>query len=388
MAVDGGNMTDKDRLLDLIGGIYETAADIRLWPRVLKAVADEVGAASGILFLVDTATGAFNSWSSSPIDRKLMQALHEDFGLADFIKKIAADTPIGTVLTRQGFLSDREYGKCALFRDVLHHVNVWHVMGGVAMRAGNTAALIGFVRPRRRKAFDEASFATYRRFLPHIERAVRLHRAVTRLDMQRKEAAEVLDRLPLGVILVDAGGRVITMNRSASEIVKRADGLRVDGGGICRAEGAKERARLADMVARAANSVPGPDAQRASAMKIPRPSQQRALSVLVAPLTGKGERQGRRGAAVLYVRDPEVPHTTSTAVLADVYGLTASEAKLLQALIQGKRLEDMARDFKVSINTLRTHLKSIFRKTDTKRQSELLSMVLSGPATHAAREPS
>ena len=379
-------MTNEDRLLDLIGGVYETAADIRLWPRVLKALADELGAESGVLFLVDRVRGAFNSWSSSPIDRKLMQALHEDFGLADFIKKVSADTPMRTVLTRQSFLSDREFGKSALFRDVLSHANVWHVMGEVAMRAGNTVALIGFIRPRRGRAFDDANFATYRRLSPHIERAVRLHRAVARLEVQRNEAAEVLDRLPLGVILVDAGGRVITMNRSASELAKRADGLRVDGGGICRAEGAQERARLADMIARAANSEPGPGAQKARAMKIPRPSQKRPLSILVAPLTGKGPRQGRRGAAVLYVRDPEVLQTTSAAVLADVYGLTASEAKVLQSLIQGKRLEDMARDFKVSINTLRTHLKSIFRKTDTKRQSELLSLVLSGPATHAARE--
>ena len=251
-------MTNEDRLLDLIGSVYETAADIRLWPRVLKALADELGAASGILFPVDRVTDAFNSWSSSPIDRKLMQALHEDFGLADFIKKVSADTPKGTILTRQTFLSDREFGKCALFRDVLSHANVWHVMGEVVMRAGNTVALIGFVRPRRGKVFDDADLATYRRLSLHIERAVRLHRAVARLEVQRNEAAEVLDRLPLGVILVDGGGRVITMNRSASELAKRADGLQVDGGGVCRAEGAQERARLADMIARAANSEPGP----------------------------------------------------------------------------------------------------------------------------------
>ena len=111
----------------------------------------------------------------------------------------------------------------------------------------------------------------------------------------------MLDRLPLGVIVVDAGGRVITKNRSASEIAKRADGLGVDGGGICRAEGAKERARLADMIARAASSEPGPGAERARAMKIPRPSQQRPLSVLVAPLTGKGARAWvcRRGGKVI-----------------------------------------------------------------------------------------
>ncbi len=381
-------MTDEDRLGELIGGIYETAADIRLLPRVLKALADELGAASGILFVVDSVTGAFSSWSSSPIDRKLMKALHEDYELSEFIKKISSDTPKGTILTRQAFLSDREFGNCALFRDVLRRANVWHIMGEVAMRAGNAVALIGFVRPRRRKAFDDANFATYRRFSPHVERAMRLHRMVTRLDMQRNEAAEVLDRLPLGVILVDAGGRVITQNRSASDITKRADGLRVDGGGFCRAEGTKEKARLADLIVKAANSVPGPGAERASAMRIPRRSHKRPLSILVAPLTGKGTGQGRRGLAVLYVRDPEVQQTTSAALLADVYGLTAAEAKVLQSLIQGKRLEDMARDFKVSINTLRTHLKSIFRKTDTKRQSELLSLVLSGPATQAARETS
>ena len=240
ITTDGGGMTDEDRLLDLIGGVHETAADVRLWPRVLKALADELGAASAFLFLVDRMTGAVNSWSSSRIDTKLMQALQEDFGLSDFIKKVSTDTAARTILTRQAFLSDRELGKCALFRDVLRHAEVWHVMGEVVMRADNAVALIGFVRPRRRKAFDDANFETYRRLSPHIERAVRLRRLVTRLEMQRSEAAEVLDRLPLGVILVDAGGRVITMNRSASELAKRADGLRVDGAGVCRAEGAKE----------------------------------------------------------------------------------------------------------------------------------------------------
>ena len=363
-------------------------ADIRLLPRVLMALAKELDAASSVLLLVDRVTGAFNSWSSSPIDRKVMKALHEDYGLTDFIKKISTDTRQGTILNREAFLSDREFGKCALFRDILRDANIWHAMGEVVMQVGNAVAVIGFFRPRRGSAFDDANIAIYRRFSPHIERALRLHRVVTRLDMQRNEAAEVLDRLPLGVILVDAGGRVINQNRSAGEITKRADGLGVDGGGICRAEGTREGARLADLIAKAASSESGPGGERGRAMRIPRRSEKRPLSILVAPLTGSGVRHGRRGAAVLYVRDPEVPQTTSATLLADAYGLTASEAKILQSLIQGKRLEDMARDFNVSINTLRTHLKSIFRKTETKRQSELLSLVLSGPATHAARETS
>ena len=75
-------------------------------------------------------------------------------------------------------------------------------------------------------------------------------------------------------------------------------------------------------------------------------------------------------------------------MLADAYGLTASEARLLGALLDGKRLEDAAAQFGVSLNTVKTHLQNVFRKTDTTRQSELLSLVLTGPATLADREAS
>lgn len=283
-------MTGEERLRDLIGGLYETVADIRLLPRVLKALADELGAASGVLFVVDSETGAFNSWSSMPIEKKLIQALHENFGLIEFIKKVSADTPKGAILTRQAFLSDREYGKCALFRDVLSHVNVWDVMADVFMRSGNTIAMIGFIRPRRSKPFDDDKFETYRRLAPHIERSVRLYRQVARLEVQRNDAAEVLDRLPLGVMLVDAGGRVITMNRSASELAKRADGLRVDGGGVCRAEGAKERARLAELIARAAEFATGAGRREGE-------GHENSPAVAVAPVVGPCRAPDRQGSA-------------------------------------------------------------------------------------------
>ena len=117
-------MADEDGLSDLIGGLYETVADIRLLPRVLMALAKELDAASSVLLLVDRVTGAFNSWSSSPIDRKVMKALHEDYGLTDFIKKISTDTRQGTILNREAFLSDREFGKCALFHDILRDANM------------------------------------------------------------------------------------------------------------------------------------------------------------------------------------------------------------------------------------------------------------------------
>ena len=86
------------------------------------------------------------------------------------------------------------------------------------------------------------------------------------------------------------------------------------------------------------------------------------------------------------MRDSETTGRTPLRVLADAYGLTVSEARLLSALMDGKRLEDAATELRVSVNTVKTHLQNIFRKTETRRQSELLSLVLTGPATLADRE--
>ena len=62
--------------------------------------------------------------------------------------------------------------------------------------------------------------------------------------------------------------------------------------------------------------------------------------------------------------------------LARDYGLTPAEARLVSGLVQGKRLREIASEVGVSMNTIRTQLKSVFRKTDTHRQVDLVRMAL------------
>jgi DNA-binding CsgD family transcriptional regulator len=44
-------------------------------------------------------------------------------------------------------------------------------------------------------------------------------------------------------------------------------------------------------------------------------------------------------------------------------------------LLHGERLEDYAARAGISMNTARTHLKSIFAKTETTRQAELVRLL-------------
>jgi DNA-binding CsgD family transcriptional regulator len=79
---------------------------------------------------------------------------------------------------------------------------------------------------------------------------------------------------------------------------------------------------------------------------------------------------------VVLIEDPEEKFQQRPATLAKLFGLTRVEAEIALLLGQGMSLHEIATHRTVSYETARAHLKSIYRKTDTNRQSEL-SLLLS-----------
>lgn len=63
-----------------------------------------------------------------------------------------------------------------------------------------------------------------------------------------------------------------------------------------------------------------------------------------------------------------------------LYSLTPSEAKLAELLASGTDLPKAAMLLDISLSTVRTHLQRIYGKTDTHHQSELVALLLAGPA--------
>jgi DNA-binding CsgD family transcriptional regulator len=81
----------------------------------------------------------------------------------------------------------------------------------------------------------------------------------------------------------------------------------------------------------------------------------------------------------VFVSDPET-QITQAEVLRTLYGLTPAEAAVASLLAEGKSVKEIADHTTVRENTVRMHLKKVFDKTGTKRQAELVKIVLSGPA--------
>ena len=65
----------------------------------------------------------------------------------------------------------------------------------------------------------------------------------------------------------------------------------------------------------------------------------------------------------------------SAAIIAKTFRLTPSEAKLACIIARGAPPDIAARELKISRETARNQLKSVFAKTDTHRQSELVALL-------------
>jgi DNA-binding NarL/FixJ family response regulator len=70
--------------------------------------------------------------------------------------------------------------------------------------------------------------------------------------------------------------------------------------------------------------------------------------------------------------------------LRTLYGLTSAETRLLLALLDGACVSGYAESAGVSLNTVRSQLKSILLKTGCRRQAELMRKILSNPMLRLA----
>lgn len=190
----------------------------------------------------------------------------------------------------------------------------------------------------------------------------------------------VLNRLPVGVIIVDARAHVVFMNRGGAEIIGRRDGLSMDAAGDCRAATADESARLRDLIAAVAEG--DADVRGDAAMQVNRPSLRRPLSVVLSRLDEDGPAGELNPSGVMIlVADPEMQLAPSAATIARLFGLTNAEAALARAMTEGKRLDEAAMEIGITLSSARTYLKRVFSKTGTGRQAELVRLLLTAPVT-------
>jgi DNA-binding CsgD family transcriptional regulator len=186
-------------------------------------------------------------------------------------------------------------------------------------------------------------------------------------------ATTALDQLSHGVALVGLSGRVRFINQTARTICAEFDGLRLLADRLIGTvePGAELLERALKRVVLGGSGGSGGSED----LRLTRPSGRRALSIAVRAVPSHDAAATPLGAMV-WISDPERIEVPPRERLMRCFGLTAAEAAVLRWFLRGCKPLGIARRLGISIETARTHLRSVLAKTGTHCQSELMRRAL------------
>ena len=191
-------------------------------------------------------------------------------------------------------------------------------------------------------------------------------------------ADEALNRIAVGVFLLDSERKVLFRNRRADELLDERDGISLSRELLLRGGKPQQTQALRDIIDRAMARLATGNRQGSEAVALERDSGKRPLVAVACPL-GKGPAAAGEPVVGLFVTDPQWRSSDAAQAVAQLYGLSPAETRLALALVRGLRLDEIAEEFGLSRNTVSYTLKNLFRKTETDRQADLISLFIASP---------
>ncbi|MEO6433543.1 MAG: helix-turn-helix transcriptional regulator [Sphingomicrobium sp.] len=355
-------MSLDEKVSELIKRIYCAGNDAAEW----KCIADEIllrtGGCRALTTLVDLSNrefdtfqlyGGYDTLSARGLE-EYKHTHHHDPSLA-----WASRNPLARFCDSSQTVKTGEY--------LEHHFVKWN-----RAHFGSTHWYVGYTAPEEQLSYsfsvhfpveqgpgNPVSLRLFRMLFDHLQCAMWLGRRPFNPDSDG------------AYLLLDRNGNVREISRGATAMLAGNDGLtitnrRIDPGTLA------GRTQLDAALAQVSKACSTGTATKA--VKLERPSGRRPWLLMIKPLISNFGAFGKVHCELLvHVHDGKRT-VGSLDLFQGLFGLTERETQVMHALAEGHSIGTLAHCLKISPNTAKVHLRSIFAKTGTSRQVDLLQL--------------
>ncbi len=223
--------------------------------------------------------------------------------------------------------------------------------------------------------WSSAQLDSIRCLLPHIRQTVRVQQTLAGAGALGATLTDLLGINGIGIIQLDARGRIVAANDRAQDALRTGNGL-FDKDGLLFARTPKDDDELQALLARALPPFGVTSAGGSTTVR-----RTGGLSPLVLHVNPVGRREMDIGvwpvAALALIVDPAHGTSVDPDLAMAALGLTHMESRVAVLLAQGMSVGAIAAALDRKESTIRTHVKHMFQKHGINRQAELVRLVLS-----------
>ncbi len=360
-------------VIGLIGALYESAASPDRWEDFLRLVAQRMDCATAVLTVHDDRLGNWALQKNYGLPPEAIEEYNTHYGalnptigpLFEAARKTGSWHGRARSLTGQSKYKRSEYynefGR--------KYGTYWGLMGAIVPSA-HAMITLSVVRPEEKPAPEPEAVELMGLLMPHFTSVIRIHRSMESLHSMTNAAVTAVDTVEAAVVAVDGDGRVLLTNGAAEKILCDEDGIILSQNQLS-AENPHEARKLEFLIRSAAATGAGKGMHPGGSLLIHRRAL-RPFQIFVVPFHSNCLLADDSPCALIFIGDPDAQPASRAAVLSSLYELTPSECRLADLLFQGLELKAAAESLRITPGTARFVLKSIFRKTGTHRQSDLI----------------
>src|SRR3954469_7368809 len=363
-----------ERICELL---YEAAAIPETWPKALAALADATSAVNAHLAVWNSRENKPDFLASAHPDRGWETLYSTYYGAIAPYRQLLESRKVGEWIAIQHYFDQAFVQRNEHFNDFLLRIGgLYTVKGRVFETPSRDAyAIIGVLRSPKAGPLDGDEIACLTASLnSHLRRAAALHHKLSAARPNGRLLEAAIDKLSLGILVVDRRGKVLAANRTAQNMLQTGDAL-IERNGVLRARHQDDNERLTHSLAGAAGSK---RLGASDCIRLSRQSGKPAYMATVAPLTEAVDlaSMGGNRAALIMINEPEQKDAPGLhKALQQAFGLTPAEARTAALVGSGLAPQDVADQLGITVGTIRCELKNVFAKVGISRQSEFATVV-------------
>lgn len=361
----------------LLNSLYAGAVEPQLWGAFLQELSAATAISKAALVAHNLANGThsvFATFGEQLADRDSVAPYERHYWQYDlWTVKFPRRGMFGRVIDGRELWPEDTMRRGVFYNEFLGKLDIGHMTGVAVATSPNSYEALCIYGSPNDDPLGHDQLALVQVLIPHMETAFATRHRLSELELRVRDLENALDQISSSLVLIDVTCKVVFVNKNARTVLDRRDGLALQNGRLA-ANVTAENDNLRSILAKAVLVSTGKSSRNPGAMQVSRASK-KSLKLIVAPFRSDDFVMPGRAVAIVFMNDPDEKPAPPLEVLRVLFNLTPAEGRLAISLLDGNSLSESADLNKVGQETVRSQIKSIFHKTGTRRQGELLRLL-------------
>ncbi len=362
--------------LDFIPRIYNTVVNSDAWVETLNEFAYHCGASASTVIFADRVNPELVGQHISTlfnVDEFEDYKSKFSTNIAEAVSHLMEFSVHTWVPDEIGFRRKAEEIPANIY--MAEHFGVFR---RTAARLNNTpiwtdCICVNYDKQRDNMSLEEDNISQF--FLPHFSKCVELNRPFQLLKKRFNAILSVLDKLRIGVCILNTDGNILISNQRAEAILDAGNGLSQSKSGKLLTNTPTGQDHLNQIITTASDPMAISDST--AKMTVAKRKGHLPWLLEAFPVSDlEGSIDSAFSGAVIFIIDPEQRDVVSAEGMQLLFGLTDAENEVCKLLAQGQKIEDIGEARNVSPVTVKRQVSNLFTKTDTNSQTDLIRLAL------------